>query len=68
MSQGTWARRNVEKAHAYTEHVAKVFQLFPSENEPKEEDTLIQLLDAPYQLEPPVNLLKRADVQEVIRL
>jgi hypothetical protein len=33
--QGTWARSNVEKAaHAFAEHLTKVFQMYPSENEP----------------------------------
>jgi hypothetical protein len=31
-----------------------------------EEEALIQLLETPYQLEPPFNHLKRAEVQEVI--
>jgi uncharacterized protein YktA (UPF0223 family) len=59
-SQGTWARSNVEKAHAFAKHLANVFQPHPSENEPEEEGTLIQLLKTPYQLEPPINRLKRA--------
>jgi hypothetical protein len=42
-SQGTWARSNVEKAIA--KRLAKVFQPHPSENEPKEEEALIQLLE-----------------------
>jgi hypothetical protein len=29
-SQGTWARSNVEKAHAFAEHLAKVSQPHPS--------------------------------------
>jgi hypothetical protein len=62
-SQGTWARSSVEKAHAFSMHLANVFQ-HPSENKP--EKTLIQLLETPYQLEPPINRLKRAEVQEVI--
>jgi hypothetical protein len=36
------------------------------ENEPEEEEVLIQLLETPYQLEPPMNRLRRAEVQEVI--
>jgi hypothetical protein len=36
-SQGTWARSNVEKAHTFAEHLAKVFQPHPLENEPEEE-------------------------------
>jgi hypothetical protein len=41
-----------------------VFQPQPSENEPEEEQVLVLLLEA-YQLEPPINHLKRAEVQEV---
>jgi hypothetical protein len=37
-SQGTWARSNVKKAHAFPEHLTKVFQSHPSENEPEEEE------------------------------
>jgi potassium voltage-gated channel Eag-related subfamily H protein 8 len=61
--QGTWARSNVEKTHAFAEHLAKVFQPHPSENEPKEQ-ALIQLFETLYQLKPPPNHLKRAEVQE----
>jgi hypothetical protein len=31
-----------------------------------EEEALVQLLETPYQLEPPINRLKRTEVQEVI--
>jgi hypothetical protein len=65
-SQGTWARSNVQKAHAFAEHLADVFQPHPSENEAEEDEAFMQLLETPYQLEPPVNRLKRAEVQEVI--
>jgi hypothetical protein len=65
-SQATWVRSNADKAHAFAEHLADVFQPHPSENEPEEEEALIQLLETPYQLEPPINCLKRAEVQEVI--
>jgi hypothetical protein len=37
-----------------------------AENEPKEEDAFIQLLESPYQLEQLINRLKRVEVQEVI--
>jgi hypothetical protein len=65
-SQGTWAKRKVEKAHAFAEHLANVCRPHPSENEPEEEEARIQLLETPYQLEPPIIHLKRAEVQEVI--
>jgi hypothetical protein len=38
--------------HTFNEHLADVFHLHPSQSEPKEEKALIQLLEAPYQLEP----------------
>jgi hypothetical protein len=40
-SQGTSARSNGEKAHAFAEHLANVYQPHPSENEPQEEEALI---------------------------
>jgi hypothetical protein len=49
-----------KKAHAFTEHLAKVFQFHPSESESEEEEALIQLLDTSYQLEPPMSHLIRA--------
>jgi hypothetical protein len=36
------------------------------ENQPEEEEALMQLLEIPYQLEPPINRLKGAEVKEVI--
>jgi hypothetical protein len=62
-SQGTWARSNVEKVHAFGEHLANVFQTHPSYNEPEEEEALMQLI----QLELPINILNRAEIQEVIK-
>lgn len=56
-----WARSNVEKPHTSAEHVAIDFRLHLSGNE-----AFIQLLEAPYQLEPPTNHLKRDEVQKVI--
>jgi hypothetical protein len=57
-SQGTWASRNVEKAHAFAEHLT-----LDSRNEPEDEEALIKLLETPFQLESPTNRLKRAEVQ-----
>jgi hypothetical protein len=63
-SQGTWARSNVEKAHAFAEHLANVFQPRLSENEPEKEEALIQLLETPYQLKPPINRLKKLKLKK----
>jgi hypothetical protein len=59
-------KKQRQKAHAFAEYLANVFQPHPSDIEPKEEEALIQLLETPYQLKPPINRLKRAEVQEVI--
>jgi hypothetical protein len=64
--QETCARSNVEKTHAFAEHLAEVFQPHHSENEPEEEEARIQFLETPYQQEPPSNRLKRDEVQEII--
>jgi hypothetical protein len=58
-----------ERAHAFAKHLEQVFQPHPSENNPEEEEEeedLIQLLETPYQLEPPIKCLKRTEVQEII--
>jgi hypothetical protein len=47
-----------KKAHAFAEHLPNVFQPHPSENQPEEEEEIIQLLETPYKLEPPINRLK----------
>jgi hypothetical protein len=65
-SQGTWARSNAEKAHAFAEHLANVLQPHPSENEHEAEEALTQLLEIPYQLQPLINRLKRAENQAII--
>jgi hypothetical protein len=64
-SQETSPRSSVEKAHSFAKHLADVFQPHPTENEPEEEE-LFQIRDSPCQLEPPIKLFKRAEVQEVI--
>jgi hypothetical protein len=47
----------VTPARAFAEHLAKVFQLHPSENEPEEEKALVRLLVTHYQLKPPLNTM-----------
>jgi hypothetical protein len=65
-SQGTLARSNVKNACAFAEHLAKVVHPHPPENEPEDEEALIQLPETPDQLQPPINHLIRAEVHEVI--
>jgi hypothetical protein len=59
-SQETLARSNIEKALAFAQHPAEVFQPHPSEIEQPERIVIFQLPGTPYQLEPPINRLKRA--------
>jgi hypothetical protein len=63
--QGTWARNNAEKAHAFAKHLEQGFQPHLLENTPEEED-IIQLVETPCQLQPPIKCLKRTEVQEII--
>jgi hypothetical protein len=58
--QGAWARSNAEKAQAFANHLATIFQPPPSD------PTSTSLLETPFQLEPPVNRLKRSEVHAII--
>jgi hypothetical protein len=57
--QETWARTNAE-------YLLDVFQRHLPESENEVEETLIQLLEAPYQLKPPIKRLTSAAVQKFI--
>jgi hypothetical protein len=48
-TQGTWARSDAEKAHAFAKHLAQAFHPHLTENEPEEE----KLLPNPWK--PPTN-------------
>jgi hypothetical protein len=48
-------------------NLEQVFQPHPIENTPEEED-LIQLLEIPYQPEPPIKHLRITEVQEIINI
>jgi hypothetical protein len=52
------AKNQHRKAHAFIKHLAKAFQPHPSENEPKKEEALIQLLKTSHQLKPPSTVSK----------
>jgi hypothetical protein len=65
-SQGTWARSNTEKAQAFANHLASVFQPHPSDSSSTPEATLKSLLETTFQLEPPVNRLKPSEVKAII--
>jgi hypothetical protein len=62
------SKKRRRKADAFAEHPPNVSQRHPSENELEEEGALIKLLEAPYQLEPPTNRNKSAEVQDVVSI
>jgi hypothetical protein len=47
-SQDTWARSNAEKAQAFANHLATVFQPHSSEPTSTPETTLTSLLETPF--------------------
>jgi hypothetical protein len=65
-SQGTWVRNKRRKSTCFRKTCSRCFQPYPSENEPEEEEAIIQLLEPPYQLEPSIKHFSRAEVQEVV--
>jgi hypothetical protein len=64
---GTWATSNIDKAQAFATHLATVFQPHPFLNPPNGDDAIAQLLETPYQLEPPASRITRAEVHDIIR-
>jgi hypothetical protein len=48
--QGTWARTNADKAQAFANHLASVFQSHPPEPDCLPEDTLTSFLETSFQL------------------
>ncbi|PNF20480.1 RNA-directed DNA polymerase from mobile element jockey [Cryptotermes secundus] len=65
--QGTWASTNSTKAHTFANHLASVFQPHPSNNLPEEENSIINYLESPYQLDPPLPRFKQSEVKTIIK-
>jgi hypothetical protein len=63
---GTWTNSNFDKAHAFAQHLSGIFQPHPSENLPADDEAIMQLLEASYQLEPPVPRFRCTDIQTII--
>jgi hypothetical protein len=61
------AKTNGDKAQAFANHLASVFQPHPPETDSLPEDTLTSVLEAPFQLEPAIQRLKQSEVQAIIR-
>jgi hypothetical protein len=61
------ARTNADKEQAFVNHLASVFQPHPHEPDSLPEDTLTSFLETPFQLEPPIQRLKRSEMQAIIK-
>jgi hypothetical protein len=59
---------NADKAQAFANLLATAFQPHPPEPNSLPDDTFTSLLETPFQLEHPVNRLKRSEVQAIINL
>lgn len=66
-NDGSWARTDKEKANVFAEHLANVFQPFPSEISQEEDDAIISVLEHPYQMAPPIKAIKLSEVKNMIR-
>ena len=55
INHNTWARTDKQKATAFAEHLASVFQPFPSQLSVTEEETINNDLNAPHQMDLPMN-------------
>lgn len=62
----TWARDNNEKAYAFADHLAKVFEPFPSQLTAEEERQTHQILEAPFQMDFPIKTFKVNEVKKII--
>lgn len=61
-----WARTDKDKADMFANHLADVFQPFPSIITPDEEATIINFLETPFQMDLPIKKFKITEVKNVI--
>jgi hypothetical protein len=60
-------RTYADRAQAFANHLASVVQPHPPEPDSLLEDTLTSFLETPFQLKPPIQRLKRPEVQAIIK-
>ena len=58
LNQNTWVRRDKQKATTFAEHLASVFQPFPSQLSVMEEETINKDLNAPRQMALPIKKIR----------
>lgn len=64
---GTWARTDSEKAHAFAQHLEKVFQPNPSQLSQTEEENINEELTAAFQMSPLPELFTVTEVHKMIQ-
>jgi hypothetical protein len=67
INHNTWARMDKQKATAFAEHLALVFQPFPSQLSVMEKETMNNDLNAPHQMALPIKKIRINEVKNVIQ-
>lgn len=63
---GSWARSNAEKAAAFAQHLANVFQPYPS-TEPEAEREIRAYLETPLQMSLPIQAFTTYEIEKAIQ-
>lgn len=63
---GTWAKTDKDKAYTFANHLCEVFQPHQREVSAEEEEDIHEVINAPYQMAPPIKIFKKSEVEEVI--
>lgn len=66
-ANGGWARSNEEKAELFANHLSEVFQPFPSQIEPEEDNEIAEHLETPLQMSLPFKAIKWTELENTIR-
>ena len=67
INHNTWARTDKQKAMAFAQHLASVFQLFPSQLSATEEETTMNELYVPHQMTIPTKKIRINEVKNVLK-
>lgn len=66
-SDSSWARTDKEKAAAFAKHLENVFRPFPAMISQEEDNKIIEFLQAPYQMAPPIQAIKLQEIKTLIK-
>lgn len=64
---GNWARTDENIVNTFADHLSNVFKPFPMETLPEEQESIQQILDAPYQMDLPIKPIKKAEIMICIK-